>query len=109
MPLVPSRNPKKRAALTALSPDRDDAAEIGAFVRARREASRLTQAELGELAGVGQRFVSEVERGKPTARLDAVNRLLAAFGKRLGVVDAPRGAGDRTAADGKPAAPTEPR
>jgi hypothetical protein len=62
---------------------------------------------LGELAGVGQRFVSEVERGKPTARLDAVNRLLAAFGKRLGVVDARRGDGDQSAASGSSAVPQE--
>jgi transcriptional regulator with XRE-family HTH domain len=50
----------------------------------------MSQRALGELAGVGTRFVSELERGKPTLRLDAVNRVLAVFGKRLGIVDAPR-------------------
>jgi len=63
---------------------------LGTFVRARRKANGLTQAELGELAGVGTRFVSELERSKPTLRLDKVNRVLAVFGKRLGLVDAPR-------------------
>jgi transcriptional regulator with XRE-family HTH domain len=53
-------------------------------------ASRLTQRELGELAGVGTRLVSELERGKPTLRMDAVNRVLRVFGKTLGHVDAPR-------------------
>lgn len=60
---------------------------IGAYVRERRKANGLTQCELGELAGVGTRFVSELERGKTTVRLDAVERVLAVFGKRLGVVD----------------------
>jgi transcriptional regulator with XRE-family HTH domain len=50
----------------------------------------MTQRELGELAGVGTRFVSELERGKPTIRMDAVNSVLAGFGKTLGVVDAAR-------------------
>ena len=63
---------------------------IGQFVRARRLAHGMTQAELGELSGAGRRFVSELERAKPTVRLDSVNRVLAVFGKTLGVVDAPR-------------------
>lgn len=68
-------------------PDRED---LGSFVRRRRRANGLSQLELAELAGVGTRFVSELERGKATVRLDAANAVLAVFGKRLGVVDAPR-------------------
>ncbi|HEX4056564.1 MAG TPA: helix-turn-helix transcriptional regulator [Tepidisphaeraceae bacterium] len=64
--------------------------EIGSFVRARRKAGNLTQRELGELAGVGTRFVSELERGKLSLRLDVVNRVLAVFGKCLGIADAPK-------------------
>jgi y4mF family transcriptional regulator len=77
-----------RADSTANNPDRES--PLGNFVRARRRANKLTQRRLGELAGVGIRVVSELERGKPTLRLDVVNRVLAVFGKRLGVVDAPR-------------------
>ncbi len=65
---------------------------IGQYVRARRKAASLTQRALGELAGVGVRFVSELERDKPTVRVDAVNKVLAVFGKRLGLTDAPRSA-----------------
>lgn len=65
-------------------PDRES---VGAFIRARRRANRLSQRQLAELAGVGVRFVSELERDKPTLRLDAVNAVLAVFGKRMGVVD----------------------
>lgn len=64
--------------------------DLGAFVRERRKANGLSQQALSELAGVSQPFLSELERGKPTLRMDAVNRVLAVFGKRLGVVDAPR-------------------
>ncbi|MFM7865518.1 MAG: helix-turn-helix domain-containing protein [Planctomycetaceae bacterium] len=64
--------------------------EIGAFIRRRRRANNLTQRELSELANVGLRLVSELERGKPTLRTDAVNRVLAVFGQMLGVVPAPR-------------------
>jgi y4mF family transcriptional regulator len=63
---------------------------IGQFVRQRRQANHLTQIELGELAGVGTRFVSELERGKSTLRMDAVNRVLRVFGRMLGHVEAPR-------------------
>jgi y4mF family transcriptional regulator len=64
--------------------------EIGAFVRTRRKAAGFSQGELGDLAGVGRRFVSELEQAKPTVRLDAVNKVLAVFGKTLGVVEAPK-------------------
>ena len=50
----------------------------------------MTQQELAELAGVGVRFLKELERDKPTARMDAVNAVLVVFGKRLGLIDAPR-------------------
>ena len=63
---------------------------IGDFVRQRRKAASLSQHELSELAGVGTRFVSELERGKPTIRVDALNKVVAVFGKTLGLVDAPK-------------------
>jgi y4mF family transcriptional regulator len=63
---------------------------VGAFVRERRKANRLTQVELAELAGVGLRFLKELEAGKPTVRMDTVNAVLAPFGKQLGVIDRPR-------------------
>lgn len=76
------------------TPPRPEIAAIGDFVRDRRQAAEMSQRELGELAGVGTRFVSELERGKPTVRFDATNKVLAVFGKRLGVV--PRHADEAT-------------
>ena len=49
------------ASMVGLSPQR-----IGQRVRERRLANGLTQRELGELAGVGVRLVSDLERGKST-------------------------------------------
>lgn len=45
------------------------AQDFGSQIRAARKAQGLTQAELAAIAGVGTRFVSELERGKETARL----------------------------------------
>jgi y4mF family transcriptional regulator len=66
------------------------AATIGQLVRQRRIANNLTQRQLAELAGVGLRLISELERGKTTLRMDAVNRVLGVFGLTLGTIAAPR-------------------
>ena len=63
----------------------DSAEALGKAIRLRRKELRLTQGELAAVAGTSLRFVSEVERGKPTARLDGVLRLLAALGLSLDV------------------------
>ena len=47
----------------------------------------MSQEDLALLSGVGRRFVSDLENGKPTSRLDKVDDVLKVFGKRLGVVD----------------------
>ncbi|MBO7090604.1 MAG: helix-turn-helix transcriptional regulator [Victivallales bacterium] len=46
----------------------------------------MTQQELADRAGVGLRFLRELEAGKPTLRMDKVNIVLDMFGQRLGVV-----------------------
>ncbi len=64
--------------------------ELGSQIRARRLANGMSQTDLALLAGVGRRFVSELESGKSSLRLDKVDAVLAVFGQRLGAVDAPR-------------------
>ena len=59
---------------------------IASFVKERRKQLRLTQPELAMQAGVGLRFVRELEQGKKTLRLDKVNQVLALFGAEVGVV-----------------------
>ena len=57
------------------------------FLKDRRKAVGLTQEELAAKAGVGLRFVRDLEQGKQTLRLDKVNQVLSLFGKQVGVVD----------------------
>lgn len=57
------------------------------FLKERRKAVELTQEELAYKAGVGLRFIRDLEQGKKTLRLDKVNQVLALFGKEVGVVD----------------------
>jgi HTH-type transcriptional regulator / antitoxin HipB len=56
---------------------------LGAQVRKRRTDLHLTQEELAAVACVTPRLLSEVERGKATAQLDGVLRILAALGLDL--------------------------
>ena len=57
-------------------------AALGKLIRAKRRQIGMTQAEASALAGVGVRFLSELENGKATAELGKVLLVLA----RLGLV-----------------------
>lgn len=57
--------------------------ELGSLIRKRRNALRLTQEELAAVASVTPRLLGEVERGKQTAQLDGVLRILASLGLDL--------------------------
>lgn len=57
--------------------------ELGAAVRAARKAQNLRQDELAGVAGVGTRFVIELEAGKPTIQLGKAMAVLAALGLML--------------------------
>lgn len=57
------------------------------FLKEKRKLVGLTQEELAAKAGVGLRFVRELEQGKESLRLDKVNQVLVLFGKQVGVVE----------------------
>jgi y4mF family transcriptional regulator len=57
------------------------------FIKESRKKHGLTQEELAFKAGVGIRFLRELERGKTTVQLDKVNTVLNMFGKQIGVID----------------------
>jgi y4mF family transcriptional regulator len=67
---------------------------LAEFVRGKRKQLGLTQLSLAQNAGVGWRFVKELEAGKPTLRIDKVNQVLALFGYEVGAVPAIRPAED---------------
>lgn len=63
---------------------------ISNFVKEKRGLAKLTQPELAEKAGVGLRFVRDMEQGKETLRLDKVNQVLRLFGYEMGPVEKKR-------------------
>ena len=69
---------------------------IGQTVRNARKTMGLTQPELAAAAGVGLRFLVELERGKPTIRLDRMIAVLEALGLEFQIVT--RGRSDTQAA-----------
>lgn len=69
--------------------------DLGALVRARRKTLGLTQAELAARCGTGERFIVELEAGKPTIQLGKA--LLAAREVGIRLEDASE----------RPAAPAE--
>ena len=56
------------------------------FLKYSRSKYRLTQEQLAEKAGVGLRFIRDLEQGKKSLRLDKVNQVLALFGYRVAPV-----------------------
>jgi y4mF family transcriptional regulator len=56
------------------------------FLKDKRRIARLTQPELATKAGVGLRFIRDLEQGKTTLRMDKVNQVLKLFGYELGPV-----------------------
>lgn len=57
--------------------------ELGRIIRAARREQGLRQDQLAGAAGVGVRFLSELERGKETARVGKALAVLAALGCKV--------------------------
>lgn len=60
------------------------AADIGRRVRKARRAMGMTQQHFADLAGVGRRFLIELEKGKPTLEIGRVLAVCQAAGIRIG-------------------------
>jgi y4mF family transcriptional regulator len=74
-------------------PDREYSvtiSQIGAIVRHTRLSQGLRQDQLAAAAGVGLRFLVELEGGKPTVRLEKVLAVLDALGCRLEITPPPQ-------------------
>ncbi len=59
---------------------------IALFVKEKRKKLNLTQIQLAEKAGVGVRFIRELEQGKETLQLNKVNQVLTLFGHEVGPI-----------------------
>lgn len=64
-------------------PDIRTAADLGAAIRHRRKELRLSQEDLADAVGVGRKFVSTVENGKPTAQIGLVLDLCLELGIQI--------------------------
>jgi HTH-type transcriptional regulator / antitoxin HipB len=73
--------------------------QLGQQLRNARKSLKLTQPQLALAAGVGVRFIVDLEAGKPTVRLAHVLRVIEAMG---GVMDL-RGLPSTSAANDKDA------
>ena len=60
--------------------------QLSVFVKEMRREYSLTQEDLAAKAGVGLRFVRDLEQGKQTLRMDKINQVLSLFGREVGAV-----------------------
>jgi len=68
-----------RESMTAIT----SAQTLGTALRAARKRLGLTQPDLALAAGVGVRFIVDLEGGKPTVRMEQVLRVIDALGGSL--------------------------
>ena len=54
--------------------------DIGLLVKEKRKKINMTQKEAASIAGMGVRFLSELENGKPTLEIDKVLNVARIFG-----------------------------
>lgn len=68
--------PTSRKQLTEIK----ETSELGKLIRKKRENNGMTQQQLSDLAGVGRRFLSELENGKQSLEFGKVIKVAAAIG-----------------------------
>ena len=60
-----------------------DSKKLGQAIRSRRKELHYTQAYLSEFTGLSITFISDLERGKPTAEIEKTIRLINILGLDL--------------------------
>lgn len=73
LPQSPNREPQKIIAAT----------DLGRVIRDKRKAMGLTQQQFADITGVGRRFISELESGKPTLEFGRVLKVCQSVGIEL--------------------------
>lgn len=54
--------------------------QLGQIIRNKRKELNLTQKEISDLCNTGNRFISELENGKPTVQFEKVLKIVNALG-----------------------------
>lgn len=67
--------------------------DLGVIVQTLRKQKKLTQKEAAAFCGVGTRFLSELENGKPSLETEKVLHVIQAFGLNVYL----KARGDKTA------------
>ena len=57
--------------------------DFAAAIRKQRKSLGLTQQQLGQFAGCGSLFIHDLEKGKPTVRLNKLVDVLKVLGLQL--------------------------
>jgi len=57
--------------------------ELGATIRTRRKQLKVAQKDLAMTCGTGLRFISDLEKGKPTCQIGKILQVLQALGLKL--------------------------
>ncbi len=73
--------------------------QLGIALRAARKELGLTQPQLALAAGVGVRFIVDLEAGKATVRLENVLRVIDALGGTLQLIGLPSSAPENVVKD----------
>ena len=60
--------------------------KLSIFLKEKRKLLKITQRGLADRAGVGLRFIRDMEQGKKSLELDKINQVLALFGHEMGPV-----------------------
>jgi y4mF family transcriptional regulator len=63
--------------------------QLGRALRTARKQLELTQPQLALAAGVGVRFIVDLEAGKPSLRLENVLRVIDALGGEIQLIGLP--------------------
>lgn len=65
---------------------KEESFNLESFVKMKRKSLGMTQKEMAYKAGVGLRFIRDLEQGKPSLQMDKVNQVIFLFGYELGPV-----------------------
>ena len=60
--------------------------EIGKLVRKYRKSQKLLQRQLAGVTGVGERFIVELEAGKPTIQLGKALKVIKMLGCQIEIL-----------------------
>jgi len=65
------------------------AKQIGELVKKTRKGIGVTQRDLALTSGTGQRFISDLEQGKPTCQIEKTLTILQTLGIRIELTPPP--------------------